>query len=46
MHAQDIIGRWSEASETAIEATQPCHIRCYQEGGDQAFTSWDHLPHF
>jgi len=46
MHAQDIVGRWSKASETATEVTQPCHLGCCQEEGDQASTSWDHLPHF
>jgi len=45
MHAQDIVGRWSKASETATEAAQPCHLGCCKEGGDQASTSWDHLPH-
>ena len=33
MHAQDIVGRWSKASETATEATQPCHLGCCKEGG-------------
>jgi len=46
MHAQDIVERRSKVSETAIKATQPCHLRCCQEGGNQASISWDHLPHF
>jgi len=46
VHAQEFIGGWSKASETTIEATQPYHSRRCKEGGEQASTSWDHLPHF
>jgi len=46
MHAQDIIGRWSKASETTTKVTQPCDLRYCQEEGDQASTSWDHLSYF
>jgi len=46
VHAHDLIGGWSKTSETTVEAIETCYSRGYEEGGDQASTSWDHLSHF
>jgi len=46
VHAHDFIEGWSKTSQTTTEATEPCHSRGFEEGGDQASTSRDHLPHF